>query len=234
MSEHPVGASVVPMTAAHIAVAIVAACGVTGTRPDAVFSEGQGRARVMAAAACIARLGWDRKATARAFQVHTNRLTPSGLLLAKVQPDDLLTVAEALRASGLTDAEPAGVARPQSPAAKAAAPEHKPEGTAAGTRAARPDPQAVAATASGGDVKRPSSPGRNPALAPSRAANAVRPVASAAAPRAAMRLKPLNARIVVWTRQQLALGADLEFVADCFGVDHEALAAAVRPMGMAA
>lgn len=230
MSEHAVGAAVVPMTAAHIAVAIVAACGVTGTRPDAVFSEGQGRARVMAAAACIARLGWDRKVTARAFQVHTNRLTPSGLLLAKVQPDDLLTVAEALRASGLTDAGPAGVAHPQSPAATAATPEHKPEGAAAVARAARPDPQAVAATASGRDVKRPASPARNPA----RAESALRPIASVAAARTAMRLKPLNARIVGWTRQQLALGADLEFVADCFGVDHEALAAAVRPIGMAA
>src|SRR5690606_1512126 len=115
-----------PMTPAHIAVAIVAACGVTRTRPEKVFEAGNQRPRVMAAAACVARLGWDRKAAARALRIHPNRLTPSGLTLAKVETDHLLVVAEALEAHGLTGraAGPPPVSRP---AAAEARPRRKSE-----------------------------------------------------------------------------------------------------------
>ena len=103
----------VPITAAHVAVALVAACGVTETPPEDAFELGNQRPRVMAAATCIARLGWDRKASARVFRVHPNRLTPSGLRLARVETEDLLTVAEALAAQGLV-----------APAGEPAAPPH--------------------------------------------------------------------------------------------------------------
>lgn len=102
----------VPITAAHVAVALVAACGVTETPPEDAFELGNQRPRVMAAATCVARLGWDRKAAARVFLVHPNRLTPSGLRLARVEAEDLLTVAEALVAQGLVAPTDKPVAAP--------------------------------------------------------------------------------------------------------------------------
>jgi hypothetical protein len=69
------------------------------------------------------------------------------------------------------------------------------------------------------------------------AAIPVRPTASAQRPDhlKTERLRPVTDRVIHWTRQQLALGADIDFVAWCFDVDVEALADLVRPeVGVAA
>ena len=207
------------MTPAHIAVAIVAACGVTGTRPDRVFEEGNGRARVMAAAGCIARLGWDKLATARAFRVHPNRLTPSGLTLARVFTEQLLVIAEALAANGLTASgsetpavSPARVS--QDAAAAAETPQCK------AVPAAKDEARAL-------DPKPDAAP--PPQASPSVHTLRANPVRAASPPAHIQRLKPVKASVVRWARQQLALGAALDFLAECFDVDVDDLAAAVRP-----
>lgn len=201
------------MTPAHIAVAIVAACGVTGTKPDKVFEEGNQRPRVMAAAGCIARLGWDRKATANVFRVHPNRLTPSGLGLAKVETEHLLVIAEALQAQGLAGGSAETPPVSPAPVAAAATPQRK----------AVPAPKAETRAP---DPKPPAS--RPPKAAPVRAlrANPVRPTPS---PARVQRVNPVKPSVVRWARQQLALGAAMDFLAWCFDVDVDDLAAAVRP-----
>ena len=209
-----------PMTPAHIAVAIVAACGVTGTKPEAVFDEGNQRPRVMAAAGCIARLRWDRKATAKAFRVHPNRLTPSGLGLAKVDTDHLLIIAEALETHGLTGGPPETQPVSPAPAAEAAKSQRKPEAKAprpaAQPAASPPDPTPAPVT-------------RTAEVRPLRT-NRVRPVSTPTPARQTVeRLKPITDRIVRWAGQQLALGADLGFIAWCFGVAADDLAEALRP-----
>ena len=96
------------VTAAHIAVAIVAACRITGVRADRAFEDVRGntRTRLIAAGGCIARLGWRPLDVARLFHVDAKRLSPSMLANANVSTDDMLAVAEALEAHGLTDGAP--------------------------------------------------------------------------------------------------------------------------------
>lgn len=201
-----------PITAAHIAIAIVAACEVTRTKPEKVFEDGNQRPRVMAAATCIARLGWDRKAAAKAFRVHPNRLTPSGLALAKVETDHLLVIAEALQGHGLVSGSAETLAVSPAPAAAAAAPQRK----------------AVAASKTETRAPDPKPPATPPKAAPVRAlrANPVRPTPP---PARVLRLNPVKPSVVRWARQQLALGAAMDFLAWCFDVDVDDLAAAVRP-----
>jgi hypothetical protein len=207
------------MTAAHIAVAIVAACGVTGTKPERAFDngDGQGRTRVMAAAGLMARLGWSKVDAARLFRVHPNRLTPSGLQLARVWTEHLLVIAEALAAHGLCEPGNARARflRPYGPGAdaKEAVTDHSPAAAAAET------PQRKAG---GGEA----------AVAAGVRAIPRRPTASAARPDPLKteRLRPVTDRVIRWTRQQLALGADVDFVAWCFDVDAEVLAQRVRPV----
>jgi hypothetical protein len=184
------------ITAAHVAVALVAACKITGIGPEDVFKngEGGGRTRVMAAAACVARLGVAKPVAGRLFQVHTNRLTPSGLAIAKVTVDHLLSITEALSAHGLLPGSKESAPSNPSPAATAVAPQRKADPIAKRSRPVRASPPATRV----------------------------------------VRLKPVSARIVGWTRQQLAKGADLAFVADCFDVDVNDLAHALDPMEMAA
>lgn len=231
-----------PMTAAHVAVALVAACGITGTPPDAVFKDQNGRPRVMAAAACVARLGWDRKATARTFQVHPNRLTPSGLKVANVEADHLLTVAEALTAAGLTAGDDPAArhrsdwkvsGRPQSPAAGAKPPKRK-AARAEGGAGREPAVAADGAPKPGGGEKPKAVPPPRASRPASTCSSAARPVDRTPKGVRVLMLKPVTADIVRWTRQQMALGADLRFVADCFDVDERELADAVQPMGVAA
>jgi hypothetical protein len=207
------------MTAAHIAVAIVAACGVTGTKPERAFDngDGQGRTRVMAAAGLMARLGCSKVDAARLFRVHPNRLTPSGLQLARVWTEHLLVIAEALAAHGLCEPDNARARflRPYGPGAdaKEAVTDHSTPAAAAETpqRKAGGGEAAVAA-----DVR----------AIPRRAtASAARPD-----PLKTERLRPVTDRVIRWTRQQLALGADVDFVAWCFDVDAEVLAQRVRPV----
>jgi len=207
------------MTAAHIAVAIVAACGVTGTKPERAFDngDGQGRTRVMAAAGLMARLGCSKVDAARLFRVHPNRLTPSGLQLARVWTEHLLVIAEALAAHGLCEPDNARsrFLRPYGPGAdaKEADTDHSPAAAAAET------PQRKAG---GGEA----------AVAAGVRAIPRRPTASAARPDPLKteRLRPVTDRVIRWTRQQLALGADVDFVAWCFDVDAEVLARRVRPV----
>lgn len=201
-----------PMTPAHIAVAIVAACGVTGTKPDKVFEEGNQRPRVMAAAGCIASLGWDRKAAANVFRVHPNRLTPSGLGLAKVVTEHLLVIAEALQSHGLAGGTAETPPVSPTPAAAAATPQRK----------AVP---AAAAEVRGPDPK-PTAPAKPKAPVRALRTNPVRPTPP---PAPVQRLNPVKASVVHWARQQLAFGAAMDFLAWCFDVDVVDLAAAVRP-----
>jgi hypothetical protein len=207
------------MTAAHIAVAIVAACGVTGTKPERAFDngDGQGRTRVMAAAGLMARLGCSKVDAARLFRVHPNRLTPSGLQLARVWTEHLLVIAEALAAHGLCEPDNARARflRPYGPGAdaKEAVTDHSTPAAAAET------PQRKAGC---GEA----------AVAADLRAIPRRPTASAARPDPLKteRLRPVTDRVIRWTRQQLALGADVDFVAWCFDVDAEVLAQRVRPV----
>lgn len=183
------------INAAHVAVALVAACKITGIGPEDVFKngEGGGRTRVMAAAACVARLGVAKPVAGRLFRVHPNRLSPSGLVIAKVTTDHLLSITEALSAHGLLPASPAPTEN-QAPAAAAVSPQRK------------ADP----------------------------VAKSPRPIRSAPPATRVVRLKPVTDDILRWTRQQLAKGADLAFVADCFDVDVDDLAQALNPMARAA
>ena len=206
------------MTAAHIAVAIVAACGVTGTKPERAFDngDGQGRTRVMAAAGLMARLGCSKVDAARLFRVHPNRLTPSGLQLARVWTEHLLVIAEALAAHGLCEPD------------NARARFLRPYGPGADAQEAVSDTSASAAAAE--TPQRKAGVGQATVAADVRAIPR-RPTASAARPDhlKTERLRPVTDRVVHWSRQQLALGADLDFVAWCFDVDVEVLAQRVRP-----
>lgn len=206
------------MTAAHIAVAIVAACGVTGTKPERAFDngDGQGRTRVMAAAGLMARLGWSKAEAARLFRVHPNRLTPSGLQLARVWTEHLLVIAEALAAHGLCEPD------------NARARFLRPYGPGADGQEAVTDTSASAAAA---ETPQRKAGGGEATVAADVRAIPRRPTASAARPDPLKteRLRPVTDRVVRWSRQQLALGADLDFVAWCFDVDVEVLGHRVRP-----
>lgn len=97
----------VSLTAAHVAVALVAASKITGADASRVYDDGPGhrRTRVMAAAGLVARLGCSRRGTAPMFRVCGPELSPSMLTRAGVTPDHLLIVAEALHANGLTEGD---------------------------------------------------------------------------------------------------------------------------------
>ncbi len=229
------------MTAAHIAVAVVAACSVTGTKPERVFDngDGQGRTRVMAAAGCVARLGWPKADAARLFRVHPNRLTPSGLQLARVWTDHLLIIAEALAQHGLAEPDEARarILRPWGPGSsgKGEAPDHSTPAAAAATPQRKAgggeaEAEAVVRAPVGSPVEPQPSPAPERSItrigAGSGASIPVRPsTRPVARSQVAERLRPVTERVIRWTRQQLALGADVDFVAWCFGVDVEALAA---------
>lgn len=113
----------VQLTAAHVAVAIVAAAGQVGIDAAQVFAPGRGhkKARMMAAAGCCARLGCSKAAAARLFRLEAQRLAPTMLAKAGITLDHMLTVAEALQGAGLTAGHQASPPRPLSPAAEASA-----------------------------------------------------------------------------------------------------------------
>lgn len=210
------------MTAAHVAVALVAACRIAGVKPEAAFEAGNGRARVMAAAACMARLGWPKLDAARLFRVHPNRLTPSGQQLARVWTEHLLEIAEALAERGLVGGETPAAAR--FPDAIETPAPGEPEGACS----AEPIVIPVAAPAARPRPERPTK------------ARAARPLgvnpapAASAAPRGVSVLKPVTDRILNWCRPQLARGASVDFLAFCFNVDVEALAGRLEPRAVAA
>lgn len=138
--------------ARQAAVALVAACRISGIDPETVFEDGDGggKTRVLAAATCVDRLGWAKPFAARVFRINRKRLTPSGLVIARVDDGDMAIVADALAA-----------------------------------------------------------------------ANRVCP-------------RPVSNRVVTMARRQVANGADVAFVADCFDVDPSALAQALKLEGIAA
>lgn len=214
------------LTAAHIATALVAACAHYGLHPTEAFDAGHRKgtrngvgpygARVLAAAGLRARMGFPTSALAKVMKIAGSDIGPASLLKRGVVVDDLLAVAQALESSGLasgkvavtdgrfrkaaeTMAVPAAPASDGVPVAKVEAPKSEPR--RAGPGWARQ--------------------GREASLKAAPKA--------AASPARVQQAKAITADIVRWTRQQLALGADLDFVADCFGVDVDALADAVRP-----
>lgn len=150
------GTDTVSVSATHVAVAIVAACRLRGVEPATVFARGcaeNRQARLLAAAGLAARLGCAKTAIAPLLKVCAPELAPSMLARAGVTTDELLAIAEALEAAGLTGGDlphdrfvkpwvaesesrppvippadkpmPAEAASPQ-PAAVSAEPAHKP------------------------------------------------------------------------------------------------------------
>lgn len=92
------------ISAAHVAVAVVTACRLRGVDPATVFQRGQENrpTRVLVAAGLSARLGCAKAAVARLLKVLPQELAPSMLARFRVTTDELLVIAEALQAAGLT------------------------------------------------------------------------------------------------------------------------------------
>jgi len=222
------------VSAAHIAVAIVAACGVTGAAPEAVFQPSRGniRTRIIAAAGAAGALGLKSVQAARLFQVQAPTLAPSMLKNRKVVAEDLLIVAEALRGHGLApDAPPPRPFAGRSGGRAAAAtgqtgPAHKPPASAAKQLdRSRADPPPEPSSSSG-----PTPPRRIAAAAPVRATNPVRQVT-------ATRLRPMTAAIAGFARRFPPSHWRVDEIADLFDVHPDALAdwlAADQRMGRAA
>lgn len=216
------------LTSAHIATALVAACAHYGLNPTEAFDAGHRKgtrngvgpygARVLAAAGLRARMGFPTSALAKVMKIAGSDIGPASLLKRGVVADDLLAIAQALEASGLASGKAAVTdGRFRKAAETAPAPVVPPRSSdvapVAKVEASKPEPR----RAGPGWAQRGS---RSSLKAAPKVVSKPGPV---------RRMKAVTANIVRWTRQQLALGADLDFVADCFGVDVDALADAVRP-----
>lgn len=204
------GQAQVAVTAGQIAVALVAACRLTGRAAEQVFEEARGntRTRQLAAAGCMQALGLTPRAAGRLFQIRSNRLAPSMLRHDGVEPEDVLAVAETL-----ADGPTGPPSRPEAAAAKGSS-AHNPVPSTTETEA----PVAAAATRTTEAAPRP----RNaPAT---RRPNPVRAAGSGIE-----RLKPVSDNMVRWCRLYLARGVAKDELADLFGVDPEALAARLAP-----
>ena len=216
------------VTAAHIAVAIVAACRITGVRADRAFEDVRGntRTRLIAAGGCIARLGWRPADAARLFHVDAKRLSPSMLANANVSTDDMLAVAEALEAHGLTDGAPkVADASSQSQvsqdvAAEAAPPARKAKAPAAagrkGKRPADPPPATSSVVREIRNVRPPPPPAANPVR---RAA----PRAAPPTPRQIRPLEPMNTRKKRFGQWFVDAGWSIDETAELFNVHPDAL-----------
>lgn len=224
----------VPITAAHIAVAIVAACGITGADAATVFEDRRGhvKTRLIAAAGLMARLDVPPRDAARLLQVERKRLSPSMLTPAGVTTDALLTVAEALEAHGLT---PKPEAQPPAPQPQAQAPSRRRKAATPAPVAKRsdppppPPPPRPPRPAKSKAVERrsaPVAPERRPRSAP--ATNPVRPVVRPSSG-GAVRMKPVTERIVGWCRPFVAKGMAIEDLADLFDVHPDALRDHLKP-----
>ena len=213
------------VTPAHIAVAIVAACRITGVRADRAFEDVRGntRTRLIAAGGCIARLGWRPLDVARLFQVDAKRLSPSMLANANVSTDDMLAVAEALEAHGLTDGAPkVADASSQSQVSQDVAAE-----------AERPARKAKADAATGEKRKRPADPPpatssvvREIRNTKPLATNPVRRAATRAAPVARGQVRPLeamNPRKLRFGQWFVDAGWSIDETAELFNVHPDAL-----------
>lgn len=217
------------ITAGDAALAIVAAATVTGLTPAEAFAEGPEatRTRLIAAAGCVTALGVSKAVAGRVFRVLPQRLAPSMLARAAVTTADLAGVTAAL-GGGKVGASPKA-REPDRPREVAAAPAGRKTGArqvervAAKVEAAPPaDPIPPRAASKPRDLSR-SAARAGEASAPRAPVRSRSP-----ASREVQRLKPVTAPILRWARQQAALGADLDFVAWCFGVDADALADALE------
>lgn len=206
------------ITAAHVALAVVAACRMTGADPQAVFGPAHGnkRARLIAAAGLMTALKLKPRDVAGVFKVDRSRLAPSMLRNADIEADHLLTVAEALRTGGVLDG-----ARPQRKAADADASARKPSPVQT-----RPDrPVAPSPAPSPPPPVQPPEPDRpRPA-----ATNPVRSRPTPARSSAVETLKAVSDNMVRWSRIYLSRGVPIGDLADLFDVDVEALAGRLKP-----
>ncbi len=208
------------ITAAHVALAVVAACRMTGADPQAVFGPAHGnkRARLIAAAGLMTALKLKPRDVAGVFKVDRSRLAPSMLRNADIEADHLLTVAEALRNGGVLDA-----ARPQPKAADADASARKPSPVQ--TRPDRPVAPPPPPTPTPPPPAQPPEPDRpRPA-----ATNPVRSRPTPARSGAVETLKAVSDNMVRWSRIYLSRGVPIGDLADLFDVDVEALAGRLKP-----
>lgn len=212
------------LTASQVALAVVAACRMTGHDPQAIFGPERGnkRVRLIAAAGLMTALRLRPRDVAGVFQVDATRLAPSMLRSADIEADDLLPIAEALRTGGPVETAAPRSGRPQQQAAGADASTRKPSPVQT-----RPDPPADP----------PPAPKPAP-LAPPRPRDVERPRPVAANPvcgrairerSAVERLKPVSDNMVRWSRIYVARGVPVRELADLFEVDVEALTDRLQP-----
>lgn len=225
----------VTITAAHIAVAIVAACGLTGADAATVYEDRRGhvKTRLIAAAGLMARLDLPPRDAARLLHVERKRLSPSMLEPAGVTTDALLTVAEALESHGLAAGrQKAGTTKPE---ASPPAPQPQAQGSSKRRKAATSAPAAKRADPPPAPpkphaIERPSRP-----VTPERSArppvptNPVRPPGRPPAAARAVRLKAVTGRIAGWCRAYVAQGVSVEDLADLFDVHPDALRDHLNP-----
>ena len=231
------------ITAKHIAVALVAACKETGVAPTEAFTSLRGarKARIIAAAGCCARLGWPKVASARVFQIDAVRIAPSSLALASIGAEQLLAVAEALSAHGLTAGD-AGANKSRSPWKAEPVPDPEPPKP---TKPSKPRKAAVLSVVK--PVKAASAPTPTPApapvarqpgraSAPRRLKAVVEPLSPSLRGRSAIELKPLTGQRLAYVRRFMESGAwRIEEVADLWDTHPGAIADALAgPMGVAA
>lgn len=225
------------VTAAHVAVAIVSAARVTGVDPARVFEPGgrNTRTRMLAGAGLCARLGPSKTAVAKLVKVPAPTLSPSLLRRENITTDQLLEVAEALEAAGLTAGDdpharfmaPWGPTPSQPAAAAANAPARK-----AARAAAKAEPPAPAAapvrTARAGRGRKPK------AAATAEAAPEGTPRAPRRRPASTLQaipgLKAVSDDIARWAGYFLEAGWRLPVVADLFDVCPVSLLDALDPV----
>lgn len=203
------------LTAGHVAVAVVAACRMTGCDPSRVFEPQRGnkRVRLIAAAGLMAAMRLKPRDVCGVFQIDPTRLAPSMLRNADITTDDLLTIAESLRGVGMM-ARSRAPSTPQAPAASADTPAHK-----STTMQARPDRPQGPVTDSPRRGRSRSQATTNPVRAPSRPPGRGGVAA----------VKPISDAVVGWARAYVARGVSVEELADLFDVDPDALDARLNP-----
>ena len=209
------------ITAAHVALAVVAACRMTGADPQGVFGPAHGnkRARLIAAAGLMTALKLKPRDVAGVFKVDRSRLAPSMLRNADIEADHLLTIAEALRTGGVLGAASSEGSGPQPQAADADASARKPSPVQ--TRPDRPagPPPSPAPAARPRDLDPPGPVATNP----------VRPRPTPARSLAVETLKAVSDNLVRWSRIYLSRGVPIGDLAELFDVDVEALADRLKP-----
>ena len=214
------------LTAAHVAVALVAACRHVGICPTSAFQPQTkaSRARRIAAAGCVAQLGVSARSAANLFRIQAIRVAPTKLRDAGITTEDLLVVAEALEKNGLTLGDDAAARFRKAQPTPAAEP--KPART---PRPATPRTRVVSVTAD--PTPAPPRPGPTPksSVPVLRSPRPPQP-SPIARPSRTIQLKPVTDRIVRWTMQQMRLGVSVDLMADLFDVDVAVLARSAGPV----